>query len=207
VHLPNTINNEEKGLSVQRMMTQLTCRFEQALLLANQLHAQQFRKDGCTPYISHLLSVAALVLEDGGDEDEAIAALLHDAIEDQGGDATRQRISAQFGDRVTTIINGCTDSETMPKPPWEDRKRRYLTQLQHGSSAVYRVSLADKLHNARCLLQDLRAEGIEVWSRFQGGRIGKLWFYGELLTLYQQQGNSAMTQELASIIQVLTHEF
>jgi (p)ppGpp synthase/HD superfamily hydrolase len=201
------IDNEEKSLSLKRRMTRLTCRFEQALLLANQLHTQQLRKDGRTPYISHLLSVAALVLEDGGDEDEAIAALLHDAVEDQGGVTTRQYILTQFGDRVTTIIDGCTDSETTPKPPWEDRKKRYLAQLQHSSSSVYRVSLADKLHNARCLLQDLRSQGMEVWDRFRGGRTGKLWFYGELLTLYQQQGHSAMTQELASIIQVLTTEF
>jgi (p)ppGpp synthase/HD superfamily hydrolase len=132
----------------------LTVRFESALIYANQLHTFQVRKGSGIPYISHLLSVAALVLEMGGDEDEAIAALLHDAVEDQGGAKTREVIRQKFGDRVVEIVDACSDSETIPKPPWRQRKEAYLEKIQTASAAVRRVSLADKLHNSRSTLKD-----------------------------------------------------
>lgn len=182
------------------MTVTLTDRFETALVYASRLHARQYRKNRQVPYIAHLLSVAALVLEDGGDEDEAIAALLHDAIEDQGGAKTREAIRAQFGDRVTAIVDGCTESDTIPKPSWQERKQRYLQQIQQASASVRRVSLADKLHNARSLLTSLQQEGEVVWSRFHGGREKTLWFYHALLQIYQATGSDCMTEAFKQVL-------
>jgi (p)ppGpp synthase/HD superfamily hydrolase len=175
-------------------------RFEKALVYATQLHARQIRKGSGIPYISHLLSVAALVLEDGGDEDEAIAALLHDAIEDQGGETTRTEILHQFGDRVTHIIDGCTDATTLPKPPWHERKQKYLQKLASATPDVVRVSLADKLHNARSILADYRQVGDEVWQRFRGGKEGTLWFYQSLILIYQYASTSPLVDELSRVV-------
>ena len=147
----------------------LTNRFEDALVYATRLHTRQIRKGSGVPYVSHLLSVAALVLEDGGDEDEAIAALLPDALEDQGGKTTRAEIYRLFGERVGSIVDGCTESDTLPKPPWRDRKQRYLEQLRQGTPSIRRVALADKLHNARSLLFDYRQQGVAIWSVFGMG--------------------------------------
>ncbi|MGB7441428.1 MAG: HD domain-containing protein [Coleofasciculaceae cyanobacterium] len=179
---------------------QLSTRFEDALVYATRLHANQVRKSRGVPYISHLLSVAALVLEDGGDEDEAIAALLHDAIEDQGGAKTREEIHQRFGEKVVSIINGCTESETLPKPPWKERKLNYLEKIRLAFPEVRRVSLADKLHNARSLIADLELEGEKVWQRFNGTKEEILWFYQSLLEIYQQQDSSFLTRELARLI-------
>lgn len=178
--------------------TQITERFDQALLLCCQLHRHQLRKDGRTPYIAHLLTVAALVLEDGGSEDEAIAALLHDSVEDQGGLKTRAKIRQDFGKTVAEIVAGCTESETVPKPSWEVRKSRYLQQIRTGSKAVQRVSLADKLHNARCTLLQLQQEGKGVWQQFHGGKSSTLKFYQSLLSSYQMEG--ILKQEFERII-------
>lgn len=175
-------------------------RFEKALVYATQLHARQIRKGSGIPYISHLLSVAALVLEDGGDEDEAIAALLHDAIEDRGGEPTRMEILKQFGDRVTRIIDGCTDATTVPKPPWQERKQQYLQKLVSAAPEVLRVSIADKLHNARSILADYQQVGDRVWQRFRGGKDGTLWYYQSLIQVYRKVSNSPMVDELARII-------
>lgn len=155
----------------------LTQRFEKAFIYAHRLHATQLRADGKTPYIAHLMSVAALVLEMGGDEDEAIAALLHDAIEDQGGEKTRQRIQQEFGDRVTQIVEGCTEI-IQPSPlSWRDRKLQYLEQVRYASPSVQRVVLADKLHNVRSLLATFHEEGAAVWHRFNVGKTETIWFY------------------------------
>jgi (p)ppGpp synthase/HD superfamily hydrolase len=189
----------------------LTQRFEKALVYATRLHAQQVRKANGVPYISHLLSVTALVLEDGGDEDEAIAALLHDAVEDQGGAATRAEILKLFGERVVAIVDGCTECDTLPKPPWRERKERYLEQLRQGSPSVRRVALADKLHNARSVLKDYRQQGDAMWSAFTKGKEGTLWFYRSVLSLYRETHSSAMVEELARVIgeleQLLESEF
>jgi (p)ppGpp synthase/HD superfamily hydrolase len=181
----------------------LTERFEQALVYATRLHAQQTRKVTGVPYISHLLSVTALVLEDGGDEDEAIASLLHDAVEDQGGQATRTEIRRLFGERVVAIVDGCTESDTEPKPPWRERKERYLEQLRQGSPSVRRVALADKLHNARSILRDYRLQGESLWSAFRGGKEGTLWFYHSVLMLYRDTESSPMVKELAQVVSEL----
>jgi (p)ppGpp synthase/HD superfamily hydrolase len=179
----------------------LTNRFEQALVYANRLHAHQIRKGSGVAYISHLLSVAALVIENGGDEDEAIAGLLHDAIEDQGGATTREAIRQQFGERVTEIVNGCTDADTIPKPPWKERKQKYIEHLRHASSSVCRVSLCDKLHNARSILSDWRREGDAVWDRFTGSKTGTLWYYRAIVQVFQEIGsNSHLVDELNRVV-------
>jgi (p)ppGpp synthase/HD superfamily hydrolase len=179
----------------------LTARFEAALVYAHQLHRHQIRKASGTPYIAHLLSVTALVLEDGGSEDEAIAALLHDAVEDQGGQATREEIKQRFGETVVAIVDGCTESDTIPKPPWRDRKQRYLEQLRQGSPSVRRVALADKLHNARTILFDYQQHGENVWSAFSAGKEGVLWFYHSLLQLYPLTQSSPMVEELKQVVE------
>lgn len=179
---------------------QLSTRFEAALVYATRLHAYQVRKGSNVPYLSHLMSVAALVLEDGGDEDEAIAALLHDAIEDQGGDKTRADIRQRFGERVVRIVDGCTEDETLPSRPWKERKLNYLEKLRLAPPEVRRISLADKLHNLRSIAADWERVGESVWLRFKGGKEGTLWFYRSCLEVYQQQGANCFTLELARLI-------
>ena len=178
-------------------------RFTEALVYATQLHSQQIRKGSGVPYISHLLSVTALVLEDGGDEDQAIAALLHDAIEDQGGDKTRQEIKAKFGDRVVNIVNGCTDSEVIPKPPWKERKQQYIDKMRHASFEVRRVSMADKLHNLRSILADYHRGDLDIWSKFKGGREGILWYYSSLIEISRQAGSNYLAKECDRTIKQL----
>jgi GTP pyrophosphokinase len=178
-------------------------RFQEALIFADRLHAAQRRKGTNVPYIAHLLSVAALVMEAGGDEDERIAALLHDAVEDQGGQKTLKEIRVRFGDRVAGIVEGCTDSFTTPKPPWRDRKENYLAHLHDASPSVRRVSLADKLHNARTILRDLRLTGPEVWKRFRGGRDGSLWYYRQLADFYSTALPSPQAAELAEVVDAI----
>ena len=177
-------------------MNVLSDRFEEALIYATRLHARQVRKGTNIPYISHLLSVAALVLEDGGSEDEAIAALLHDAIEDQGGEATRAEILARFGDRVVAIVDGCTEAISSPRKPWRERKLQYLEKIRGNSLAVQRVSLADKLHNARSIVADWHRVGDRVWDRFSAKREGTLWFYRSVVDIYSESFSSVMVIEL-----------
>jgi (p)ppGpp synthase/HD superfamily hydrolase len=179
----------------------LTARFDVALSFAARLHAGQLRKGTAIPYVAHLLAVAGLVLEHGGNEDEAIAALLHDAIEDQGGAATREVIRRLFGAEVTAIVNGCTDTEASPKPPWRERKEAYVAHVREASSSIRLVSAADKLHNARSVLADLRVIGGEVWSRFKGGREGTLWYYRALVQAYRAAGDgSPLVEELERVV-------
>ncbi len=180
----------------------LTIRFEDALVYAARLHATQRRKgSGGVPYISHLLAVTSLALENGADEDTAIAALLHDAVEDQGGAATREEIRHRFGAAVVAIVDGCSDTDVMPKPPWRARKEAYLHHLPHASDAVRLVSVCDKVHNARSLLADLRVDGEAVWEFFKGKREGTIWYYRSLVSIYRQTGTvPALTEELARTV-------
>jgi (p)ppGpp synthase/HD superfamily hydrolase len=132
-----------------------------------------------------------LVLEDGGDEDQAIAALLHDAVEDQGGRPTLDSIRSEFGDRVASIVEACSDTDIQPKPPWRERKENYLKHLREQTRAeVLRVSAADKLHNARCIIADYRRCGEAVWQRFNAGKEAQAWYYGELARIYRERGVS-----------------
>jgi (p)ppGpp synthase/HD superfamily hydrolase len=190
----------EEGSDGQRILSD---RFGEALIYALHLHARQKRKGTAIPYISHLLAVAAIVLEDGGSEDEAIAALLHDAIEDQGGEPIRQEIRRRFGDKVVAIVNGCTDTDQTPKPPWLERKKQHLEHLRSASPEVLRVSAADKLHNARSLLADLRRHGQAVWQRFNGGREGTLWYYRRLVQLFRERGPCFLAEELERTVSEL----
>jgi (p)ppGpp synthase/HD superfamily hydrolase len=140
------------------------------------------------------------VLEDGGNEDETIAALLHDAIEDQGGNATRQEIDRQFGAQVSAIVEGCTDSEIIPKQPWRERKEKHLRSLTTASSAILRVMTADKLHNARSIAVELK-QGNGVWDKFKGGEAGTLWYYQQFLDEVRRCGyDSPMLRELGEIV-------
>ena len=152
-------------------------KFEKALICASRLHKDQVRKGTNTPYITHLLAVASIVGENGGTEDEVVAALLHDAPEDQGGEATLEDIRVRFGDNVATIVEGCTDTYEHPKPPWRERKGRYLAHLASVPGSVRLVASADKLHNARAVLSDYRVLGEDLWERFNGEKEGTLWYY------------------------------
>lgn len=181
----------------------LSERFTDALTFATQLHARQTRKGNDVPYIAHLLGVASTVLEHGANEDEAIAALLHDAIEDQGGAATREEIRRRFGDTVTEIVDGCTDSDTTPKPPWHQRKEAYIAHIPTASASVLLVSAADKLYNARSVLNDYRLIGDAVWQRFQGGKNGSLWYYRAIVDALRSTGSSPLFDELERVVNEL----
>ena len=160
-------------------------RFLLALTTAAQMHAAQRRKGSEIPYVSHLLGTCAIALEYGGDEDEAIAALLHDAIEDvQPAEAARMAVG-WFGERVLAIVEGCTDADTHPKPPWRNRKEAYLAHLASADRSVLLVSAADKLHNARTIVADLHRDGDVVWSRFRVSRDESLWYYRSLVGAFR----------------------
>lgn len=182
-------------------MLPISRRFQDALSFAVELHANQARKASGVPYIAHLLSVAALAMEHGADEDEAIAALLHDAVEDQGGRPTLERIRERFGGRVAAIVEGCTDAWEEPKPPWRPRKEAYLRHLEEDADASIRlVAASDKLHNARSILGDLLAEGPAVFDRFNGGKEGTLWYYRSLVEILERTGPDRLANELGRVV-------
>ncbi len=183
----------------------LSKRYRDAMAFAWQLHNQQTRKGTAIPYIAHLQAVAGLVLESGGTEDEAIAAWLHDAAEDQGGEKTLARIRRKFGDTVADIVAGCSDAFTRPKPPYKERKEAYLAHLATDASrAVLLVSSCDKLHNARSLLSDYRREGESLWDRFTGTKQDTLWYYQGVVDAYARRGyQTPVTEELARVVETL----
>lgn len=183
--------------------------FSRALSFATELHATQLRKQTEIPYVSHLLGVASLVLEHGGNSDEAIAALLHDSIEDRGHDypggveALRARIRDEFGAAVLAIVEGCTDSETEPKPPWRKRKEDYLAHLADASPSIRLVSCADKLHNARAIVSDLRVLGDALFERFTAKKAGTLWYYESLAAEFERGGPPALAAELRRTVDAM----
>jgi (p)ppGpp synthase/HD superfamily hydrolase len=182
----------------------LSSRFEQALTYAFNIHSGQLRKATAIPYISHLLAVAGLILEHGGDEDEAIAGLLHDAVEDAGGQPRLEEIRVRFGGRVAEIVLGCTDTDTVPKPPWRARKESYIEHLPKVSESARFVSCCDKLHNCRTIVSELYESGDEVWKKFTGERDGTLWYYSALLAEYQRLNvRPALVNELARAVQTM----
>jgi (p)ppGpp synthase/HD superfamily hydrolase len=162
-------------------------RFEEALIYALHAHAAQKRKGSEVPYVAHLLGVAALALEAGADEDQAVAALLHDAVEDQGGLARLADIRLRFGDEVAAIVSDCSDSHVEPKPPWRERKLAYIHALEAKSDATLLVSLADKIYNAEAIVTDVHAHGDSVWGRFKAGKDGTIWYYSELAERFTQR--------------------
>jgi len=182
-------------------------RFAEAVAWVTELHADQPRKGGSdVPYVSHLLAVTALVLEDGGDEDDAITALCHDAVEDQGGDDTLAEVRRRFGDEVAGAVAVLSDSRGEPKGPWMARKRLLLAQLDRSDVAegAFRVAAADKLHNARTLLTQLRDEGPRVWERFRATPDQLVWFYRSVAdVLAERHPGSANVAELERVVDEL----
>jgi (p)ppGpp synthase/HD superfamily hydrolase len=161
----------------------LTDRLSEAFAYAERLHRQQTRKGNDIPYVAHLMAVCAMVLEWGGDEDVAIAALLHDAVEDQGGLETLAEIRARFGERVADIVAACSDSTTTDKAvkaPWEDRKRATVSKLRDAGLDVALVAAADKLHNLSALVRDVRREGPTTMSRFNAAPDRVIWYHGAI---------------------------
>ena len=175
-------------------------KFEEALKYAARVHRDQTRKGTPIPYITHLLAVAAIVGENGGTENEVVAALLHDAPEDQGGEARLENIRVKFGDGVARIVAGNTDTFEDPKPPWRERKGRYVAHVAHASHSVRLVSAADKLHNARSVLADLRTMGDAIWARFHGGKEGTLWYHQALVKAFAAAGSNAVVEELDRVV-------
>lgn len=183
----------------------LTPRFQEALTLAVDLHREQLRKGTRIPYVAHLLSVAGLALSHGADEDTAIAAVLHDAVEDAGGAPTLAQVRQLFGDRVAGLVAECTDTDEEPKPPWRERKEAYLAHLPRASEGALLVSACDKLDNARAILADYRVLGDDLWPRFRGGRDGTLWYYRSLARIYPATGRvpAALCGELERVVRAL----
>lgn len=188
----------------------LTQRYADAVAYASALHAEQARKSTTIPYISHLLGVSSLVLEAGGDEDMAIAALLHDGPEDQGGENTLKAIRELFGERVAHIVEGCTDSlaeNPEDKDDWFKRKKAYIAHLKEADDVTLTVSLADKLHNARAIVSDLMITGPSTWERFnqQTSPEAILWYYNQILeTGRAKGGNTLLLTNLAEAIAEMT---
>jgi (p)ppGpp synthase/HD superfamily hydrolase len=178
-------------------------KFRRALDYAARVHAKQARKKTGRPYIGHLMSVAALVIEYGGDEEMAIAALLHDAVEDQGGLPRLREIRRKFGRRVAHIVDGCTDSYVEPKPPWIERKKSYVQRIAKESLEVLLVSAADKLSNVRETEHDLRVHGQAVFERFAGKKDGTLWYYRTLVDEFRKTGNHPIFEELGRAVHEL----
>jgi GTP pyrophosphokinase len=175
-------------------------KFEAALVYAARLHRDQTRKGSGIPYVNHLLAVAAIVGENGGTEEEVIAALMHDAPEDHGGRARLEEIRERFGDEVAEIVAGCTDTYEDPKPAWQPRKEAYVAHVRTASASVRLVSAADKLHNARAILADLRTSGEALWGRFTGGKEGTLWYYRALVGAYAAAGTNGVVEELGEVV-------
>jgi (p)ppGpp synthase/HD superfamily hydrolase len=190
--------------------TVLTDRFDRALLYATHVHGGQVRKGTSTPYVAHLLAVAATVLEYGGDEELAIAALLHDTIEDQGGKARLDDVRNRFGERVARIVKDCSDSladtaKGERKAHWQERKETYIAHLREVDEDILRVSLADKVHNARAILRDLRKQDIghKVWGRFSVPKEKTLWYYRSLADKFCERLPGQLANELHEIVEVL----
>ncbi len=175
----------------------LSSKFSEALVYAASAHCDQLRKGTEIPYFAHILGVTSIALEFGATDTEAIAALLHDTVEDCGGAERLQDIRARYGNGVAKIVEGCTDTDQLPKPPWRERKERYISHLRDADASIRLVSAADKLHNATAILRDLRQHGDAVWTRFKGGKEGTLWYYRALVTTFRAHADHTnLTGEL-----------
>jgi (p)ppGpp synthase/HD superfamily hydrolase len=190
------------AMSERTQTPTLSGQFSKALVYAELKHHNQVRKGGDIPYVGHLLSVASLVINDGGSEAQAIAALLHDCVEDAGGPPTLAEIADNFGPEVARIVDQCSDTDEVPKPPWRERKQRYLAHLDAVGDDTLLVSVADKLDNARSMLRDHRAQGAQLWQRFSvTDPADHLWYYAELIAAYRRRGlDSWMVDELSRVV-------
>lgn len=180
-----------------------TNRLSEAFAFAEALHRKQHRKGSDVPYITHLMAVAAIVGEQSGDEDQVIAALLHDAVEDQGGQATLEVIRERFGDDVAHYVLGCSDAHSEPKGPWLERKQTFLSDLKAAPPTVKLIVAADKLHNVRTLVNDLYKVQNALWGRFSGGRDGTLWYYQEALRALAVGWEHPILRELHEVVEHL----
>ena len=184
-----------KSAKSRKRSIKLGPRFQRAFQFAAEKHFGQTRKASTIPYIAHVMGVASLVLEAGGDEDLAIAALLHDVVEDCGGVPMLKEVRRRFGKRVAEVVDGCTDAYEVPKPPWRERKESYIRRLKKESAATRLVSAADKLNNVRSILSDYRVVGESVWSRFNGRREGTLWYYRTLRDEFLRRDKNRITRD------------
>ena len=187
-------------------MPTLTRRFDEAFAYAHEVHGAHTRKGTGVPYVGHLMGVASIVIDDGGTEDEAIAALLHDAPEDCGGRERLEEIRARFGDAVAKIVEDCTDSWTMPKAAWKERKEKYAAHARTLAGPSLRVSAADKVHNAYAILRDLRNVGEKVWERFNAGPDDIVAYYQSLVRSYREAGGGRLVDELDRIVRGIERE-
>lgn len=187
-------------------MVRLTKRFDEAFSYAHELHAEQTRNGTAAPYLGHLMGVASIVLDDGGTEDEAVAALLHDAPEDHGGRPRLEEIRERFGDAVARIVEDCTDSWETPKAAWIERKKAYIAHARHLAPPSLRVSAADKVHNSYAILRDLRNMGEKVWERFNAGPDDVMSYYESLVRAYRQAGGGKLVDELDRIVRGIRRE-
>jgi len=187
-------------------MAKLTARFDEAFTYAHKVHGDQVRKGNGAPYMGHLMGVTAIVLDDGGSEDEAIGALLHDAAEDHGGRPRLEEIRSKFGDAVAAIVEDCTDSWETPKRPWMERKRDYIKHAHALGPSSLRVSAADKVHNAYAILRDLRNTGDDVWGRFNAPADDVLSYYESLVRAFRQSGGGKLVDELERIVRGIQRE-
>ena len=178
----------------------LTSRYDHAFQYAHDLHRAQTRKGTQIPYVSHLMTVSALVVEHGGNEDQAIGALLHDAAEDQGGAETLEEIRRRFGNAVAEIVSDCTDSWALPKPDWRPRKEAYLAKLPAKPTRSLLVSLADKTHDAEAILFDYRSLGDPLWQRFNGGADGTRWYYNALADVFSKALPGRLSERLSRAV-------
>jgi (p)ppGpp synthase/HD superfamily hydrolase len=205
---PRTPKTRKASAGRTRESGKIGARFEKAFLFAANKHSTQTRKASSIPYIAHLMGAASLVLEAGGDEDLAIAALLHDVVEDCGGVPMLKQVERKFGKRVARVVDGCTDAYGDPKPPWKQRKDAYIARLKNENADTRLVSAADKLNNIRSIISDYRSIGESVWSRFNGGREGTLWYYRTLRDEFLRDKPNRITcdfdlavQELESLVE------
>lgn len=187
-------------------MPQLTARFDDAFRYAHDLHREQTRKGTESAYIGHLLGVASIVLDDGGSEDEAIAALLHDAAEDHGGRQQLETIRLRFGDAVARIVEDCTDSWETPKRPWLERKRQYVEHARRLPPPSLRVAAADKVHNAYAILRDVRNIGDDVWDRFNAPADDVVAYYESIVRAFREAGGGKLVEELERIVKGIQRE-
>ena len=183
-------------------------KFGEALGFVVEVHGGDVRKGTEIPYVSHLLAVCALVLEDGGDEEEAIAALLHDTLEDHPEEVKREDLVERFGERVAVLVEACSDTpadfEGGEKPPWAERKRAYVEQIRSEGYPLSRVALADKLHNTRCMVMDHRRVGEAIWERFNAPKEDQIRMFRDLVEAFRAGGAPApLVDELESLVDEL----
>jgi (p)ppGpp synthase/HD superfamily hydrolase len=186
----------------------LSPRMIEALELAIKLHGHDTRKKCKVPYLAHVLNVCALVIQDGGDEDEAVAALLHDALEDKPEEINEEDINASFGRKVADIVRLCSDTERDfkggEKGPWRERKERYLNEVKQHDPALLRVTVADKIDNARAIIFDHKHVGDAIWTHFKAGKEDQIWYYSEAMRVYREVGFSGpLLEELDALVEEL----